>query len=115
MDTPLLAPLNSFRTKVMELNVVENCVHGFHVYQDIWTPATGEHLSCQMEDSNAFDPYVVAIRKGADVIGHVPCKISAACSLFCTERRYSHLYNYRFPPSVFCRFTTGWFADILQA
>ena len=55
---------------------------GFHAYQDIWTPATGEHFSCQAEDSNSFDPYAVAIRRVADVSGHVPHKISAACSLF---------------------------------
>ena len=36
--------------------VVDSYVRGFHVYQDIWTPTTGERLSCQMEDSNAFDP-----------------------------------------------------------
>ena len=56
----------------------------FHVYQDIWTPTTGERLSCQTEDSNAFDLYAVAItsRKSANVIGHVYWKISAACSLF---------------------------------
>ena len=62
--------------------MVDSCVRGFHVYQDIWTPTTGECLSCQTEDSNAFDPYAVAIRKSANVIGHVPQKISAACSLF---------------------------------
>ena len=62
--------------------MVDSCVRGFHVYQDIWTPTTGERLSCQTEDSNAFDPYAVAIRKSAHVIGHVPRKISAACSLF---------------------------------
>ena len=66
----------------MELHVVESCVRGFHMYQDIWTLTTGERLSCQTEDSNAFDPYAVAIRKSANVIGHVPRKISAACSLF---------------------------------
>ena len=49
-------------------------VRGFHVY---WMPTTGEHLSCQTEDSNAFDPYAVAITS-ANVIGHVPWKISAA-------------------------------------
>ena len=37
-------------------------------------------LSCQAEDSNPFDPYNVAIRKRAEVIGHVPRKISAVCS-----------------------------------
>ena len=61
---------------------MESCIRGFHVYQDIWTPATGERLACQAEDSNSFDPYAVAIRRDADVIGHVPHKISAACSLF---------------------------------
>ena len=81
IDTPFLAPQNSFRMKIMEMHVVESCVHGFHVYQDIWTLTTGERLSCQTEDSNAFDPYAVAIRKSANVIGHVPRKISAACSL----------------------------------
>ena len=54
---------------------------GFQVYQDIWTPTTGERLLYQAEDSNAFDPYAVAIRKSANVIGHFPWKISAACSL----------------------------------
>jgi len=52
------------------------------VYQDIWAPVTGEHLPCKTEDSNAFDPYVVAVKKDTDVIGHIPRKISAACSLF---------------------------------
>ena len=33
---------------------MDSCVRGFHVYQDIWTPTTGECLSCQTEDSNAF-------------------------------------------------------------
>ena len=71
-------------------------MYSFHVYQ------VREHLSCQAEDSNAFDPYAVAIRKSANVIGHVPWKISAACSFY-TKRRNSELYNYRFPLSVFCR------------
>ena len=77
------APQNLFqRTKIMELHVVDSCIRGFHVYQDIWTPVTGECLSCETEESNAFDPYAVAIRKSANVIGHVPRRISAACSLF---------------------------------
>ena len=58
--------------------MVDSCVRGFHVYQDIWTSVTGERLSCETEESNKFDPYAVAIRKSANVTGH----ISAACSLF---------------------------------
>ena len=66
----------------MELHVIESFVRGFHEYQNIWTPVTGEHLPCETEDSNAFDPYTMAIKKDADVIGHIPRKISAACSIF---------------------------------
>ena len=62
-DTLFLVPQNSFCTKIMEMHVVESCVRGFHVYQDIWTPTTGERFTCQTGNSNAFDPYAVAIRK----------------------------------------------------
>ena len=85
IDTPFLAPQNSFRMKIMETHVVESCVRGFHVYQDIWMPTTGERLSCQTEDSNAFDPYAVAIRKNANVIGRIPQKIFVVCSLLYRE------------------------------
>ena len=66
----------------MEVYVVESCVHGFHVYQDIWTPSTGERLPCETEDMNPMDPYAVAIKNRREVIGHITCKISAACFLF---------------------------------
>ena len=78
IDMPFLALQNSFCTKIIEEHVVESCVCGFYVYQDIFTSTTGGHLSCQMEDSNGFDLYAVAIRISVNVIGHVPCKISAA-------------------------------------
>ena len=91
---------------------MESCVR---VYQDIWMPTTGECLSYHTEDNNAFDPYAVAIRKSANVIGHVPQKISAAYSLFVQKGgTLTCIANYRFPSSVFCRFTTRWFADTLN-
>ena len=37
------------------------------------------------QDSNAFNLFAVAIRKSANIIGHVPWKISAACSLLYRE------------------------------
>ena len=82
IDTPFLVPQNSFCA--CEVACVESCVRGFHVYQDIWTLTTGECLSCQMEDSNAFDSYAstVTIRKNVNIIGNVPRKISAACFLY---------------------------------
>ena len=56
----------------MVTHVVESCVRGFHVYQDIWLPITGERLPCQAEDSNDTDTFAVAIKKRADITGHVP-------------------------------------------
>jgi len=41
-------------------------------------PVTGDVLSCEMEDENLFDPYAVAMKKGSEMIGHIPRKISAA-------------------------------------
>ena len=45
-------------------------------------PTIGEELQCAREDSNDKDPYAVAVMKEHDVVGHVPRRISAACSLF---------------------------------
>ena len=39
---------------------MESCVRRFHVYKDIWIPATGEVLSCKGEDGNIMDPYTIA-------------------------------------------------------
>ena len=66
----------------MEQYVVESCVRGFHVYKDIWIPATGEVLICKGEDGNIMHQYAVAIMKGSEIIEHVPRKISAVCYLF---------------------------------
>ena len=65
----------------MEVHKVESCVRGYHVYGDSWTPNVGDLLDCQ-ESGNPNDAYAVAIKNGANVIGHVPRKLSAACSLF---------------------------------
>ena len=53
------------------------------MYSDIWTLFVGELLTCQQESGNPNDPYAVVIRKGSDVVSHVPRKSSSAvCSLF---------------------------------
>ena len=51
---------------------VTSCMHGFHVYQDIWTPFIGETLTCRREDGNGLDRYTVAVVKSAEIVGHVP-------------------------------------------
>ena len=66
----------------MDMHEANSCVRGFHVYSNIWIPFVGETLTCEQESGNPQDPYAVAIKKGSEVIGHVPRKSSAACSLF---------------------------------
>ena len=65
-----------------EVHEVESRVQGYHVYGDSWTPNVGDLLYCEQESGNLNDVYAVAIKNGVSVIGHVPRKLSAACSLF---------------------------------
>ena len=56
---------------------VDSAVRGHHIYS--WMT-----LSCEAEPNNIHDPYAVAIKRTNDkvIIGHVPRKVSAVCSLF---------------------------------
>ena len=38
----------------------DSSVHGYHVYQDNWTPVIGERLNCEREEENPRDRYAVA-------------------------------------------------------
>ena len=60
----------------------DSVVRGYHVYRDIWEATRGEILTCARETGNAFDPFAVSVLKRDTVVGHVPRKISAICSLF---------------------------------
>ena len=66
----------------MDSYEVNSCVRGYHIYKDIWSPSVGESLICEREINNLEDPYAVAMMKEHSVVGHIPRKISAACSLF---------------------------------
>ena len=59
-----------------------SCVRGYHDYKDRWIPVTNKELACQRESGNVYDPYAVAVTKNNGIVGHVPRKMSAMCSLF---------------------------------
>ena len=61
---------------------VEAVVRGYHVYKQIWNPSIGEELFCAREPTNPRDPFVVAVVKSNQTVGHVPLKISSLCSIF---------------------------------
>ena len=65
----------------MEMYVIDSCVR-HHVSKHFWTPTIGETLVYKREPDNPTDVYAVAVMVNSIVVGHVPRKISAACSLF---------------------------------
>ena len=71
----------------------DSFAHGYLVYQDNWTPVVGEQLLCKWEEGNPWDRYAVAIKKSGDTVGHVPCNISAVCSLLVNHCDISQSYN----------------------
>lgn len=86
---------------VMEASYsIDSAVRGYHVYSEVWKPVNAEVLQCERQTSNRFDPFAVEVKKNSVVVGHVPRRFSAICSLFlrrggsitCTvngSRRYS--------------------------
>ena len=60
----------------------DSVIRGHHVYKDVWTPVVGEELMYQCELGNPRDPFTVSVLKGSTIVGHVPRKISAICSMF---------------------------------
>ena len=63
-------------------HTIEAMVRGYHVYREIWIATVGEELSCVREVGNYRDPFAVAVVKSGVVVGHIPRKISSACSMF---------------------------------
>ena len=53
-------------------------VRGYHVYKSIWDAAACDDdiLPCEKEVGNPHDPSSIAVKKGTDIIGHMPRKIS---------------------------------------
>jgi len=49
-----------------------------YIYKETWMPIIGE-LTCAIEDDDEWDSYAVEV---GTVVGHVQCRISAACNLF---------------------------------
>ena len=73
----------------MEANV-DSCVHGFHVYQDVWTPIIVEVLACRREMTNIENRYAITVNNTEEVVGHVPRNIS---SLYAAFILLDHVYN----------------------
>ena len=65
------------------------CIHGYHVYQDIWAAVVGEVLECSREPTNEVDRYAMAVIKYEVVIRHLPQSLKTMFSVFKKRRLYS--------------------------
>ena len=68
---------------------VESMVRGYHIYKDIWNSYIDEVLPCERERHNIHNPFAVAVKKGANVVSHLPHSISIACYVFLGKSRSS--------------------------
>ena len=66
----------------MEVYERNSGIRGYHVYKYIWDAVIGQELQCKRQPHNGSDRYAVAVKKNEILIGHLPRKISRACSLF---------------------------------
>ena len=49
-----------------------SCIHGHHVYKNVWTPTLRDELECRREGDNDFHRYAVAVLKRGVVVWHLP-------------------------------------------
>ena len=57
---------------------VESCVRGTMSTKNLWGVSVGEEMPCEW--------YAVAVMRRRAIVGHVPRKISAVCSLFLADQ-----------------------------
>ena len=60
----------------METFTSVSAVHGYHVYQDVFTLSIGEKLFAKREFNSTIDKQAVKVVKGDETVGHLPRKFS---------------------------------------
>ena len=58
---------------------MESCIRGFHIYQEVWTPFSGERLGCASEKSNREDPFAVAMKRSTKTSAMYRARLYASC------------------------------------
>jgi len=54
----------------------------YHVYKEMWEAAAGEVLKCVREQHSVQGLYAMAVKKLGTIMGHLPQRLSRACSFF---------------------------------
>ena len=46
-------------------------MRGYHAYQDVWEPSTGEKLIVKQEFDNSMDKFAIKVTKSNETVGHL--------------------------------------------
>ena len=68
-------------SQVDEMFCLDSIVRGHHVYKTVWTPFLGEILTAIPEPENNHDRHAVCVKKGREIVGHVPLRRTFASSV----------------------------------
>ena len=63
-------------SQVEEMLCLDSIVRMHHVYKTVWTSWLGEILTVIPEPENNHDRHAVCVKKGREIVGHVPCELS---------------------------------------
>lgn len=74
---------------------VPSYIRGYHAYQDVWSPFTGEVLPFEREPDNPEDVHAVAIKRAGRIVGHVPFNLAPTVSAFLRRSRNKCLVEVR--------------------
>ena len=55
----------------------ESVIRGHHVYKSVWSPVLGEVLCLALEEGNEHDRFAVCVKRGEQIVGHVPRELSS--------------------------------------
>ena len=90
----------------------DSCIHGYHIYQNIWTAKVNEHFVCEREPLNSSNRYVVAVLKDNVIVSHLPRQLSWILSLFLLKM--VQLIVWLLAEEIFLRSTTGRIRNPMQ-
>ena len=94
---------------------IESCVHGYHIYQSVWTTTLDDEFICARNSFNSIDRYEVAVKNDDTAVGHLPKKISRICSLFLWRGwRFFAQAAWPDPDIVLILLVTLWFIAVMD-
>ena len=54
----------------------ESVIRGHHVYKAVWNPVLGEVHCLAPEEGNEHDRFAICVKRGDEIIGHIPRELS---------------------------------------